>query len=60
MTKEQIEEAAALLYQRNVPVGPKWAQLGDVTRSVWIERVGRDSSTENRASQMRTHPNSLS
>ena len=33
------EAAAKYLYDRCQAVKPSWAQLGDVTRSVWIERA---------------------
>ena len=35
-----LEALAAELYtEAAVPQGPPWDQLGDVTRSVWIERA---------------------
>lgn len=34
---------AEMMYtERCVPQGPPWAQLGDVTRAVWIERAMAD------------------
>lgn len=34
----EVERLACQLYtQRCTPQGPPWAQLGDVTRGVWLE-----------------------
>lgn len=36
----EVERLACALYtQRCVPQGPPWGQLGDVTRSVWLEKA---------------------
>lgn len=42
MTPQQKEEAARALYERNVIVGPSWDQLGDITKSTWLEDVERN------------------
>lgn len=40
MTPEQRDHEAALLYEDRIAErGPRWSQLGEVTRSVWIEYV---------------------
>lgn len=41
MTPQEKEAAAQALYERGVPIGPSWDQLGSVTKSVWIEDVER-------------------
>jgi hypothetical protein len=39
--REALERRARELYERVGPHGvPAWSQLGDVTRSVWLERAG--------------------
>lgn len=36
----EVEALAAQMYtQRCVPQGPPWDQLGEVTRSVWLEKA---------------------
>ena len=42
LTTEEIEVRAKALYDRCPSVKPTWEQLGDVTRSVWRERVQPD------------------
>lgn len=40
MTPEELDQEAAMLYgQRVQERGPRWEQLGDVTKSVWREYV---------------------
>lgn len=41
MTDAELEAAAKALYDAGGgrPSAPAWEQLGDVTRSVWLERV---------------------
>lgn len=39
MNREETEAAARALYDACPSVKPNWDQLGDVTRSVWRERV---------------------
>ncbi len=41
-TPEEIDRRAHALYDRCPTVKPLWEQLGDVTRSVWRERVRPD------------------
>lgn len=38
-TAEAIEQRARALYDACTTVKPAWDQLGDITRSVWRERV---------------------
>lgn len=38
----EIVQRARELYNESVPVGPKWEQLGDVTKGVWIERAMKE------------------
>jgi hypothetical protein len=35
----ELELMAKALYESKVPVGPSWEQLGNVTKSVWLERA---------------------
>ena len=45
MTPE-LEQLAEMLYAQRVQErGPAWNQLGDVTRSVWLERALFDVPT---------------
>lgn len=39
MCNEEIEQTARKMYDACPTVKPDWSQLGDVTRSVWIEMV---------------------
>ena len=39
MEKEELERLAEKLYNACSSVKPTWRQLGDVTRSVWMERA---------------------
>ena len=40
MTKAELDAAGRRLYDACRSVKPSWDQLGEVTKSVWIERVG--------------------
>ena len=44
LTTEEIEVRAKALYDLCPTVKPTWEQLGDVTRSVWRERVQADGT----------------
>lgn len=37
--EEQLERTAQRMYDACLTPKPSWAQLGDVTRSVWLERA---------------------
>lgn len=39
LTPAQLLVEAQLLYDECPTVKPTWEQLGDVTRSVWVEKV---------------------
>jgi|AntAceMinimDraft_11_1070367.scaffolds.fasta_scaffold24413_5 hypothetical protein len=41
MPREELHQKAKELYDANGgrSYGPPWEQLGDVTKSVWLERV---------------------
>jgi hypothetical protein len=39
LTPAQLLVEAQLLYEQGESVRPAWEQLGDVTRSVWTDRV---------------------
>jgi hypothetical protein len=39
LTLAQLLTEAKLLYDECPTVKPAWEQLGDVTRSVWVDRV---------------------
>ena len=42
----ELEQLAEMLYAQRVQErGPAWSQLGDVTRSVWLERALFDVPT---------------
>ena len=41
MTPQELERAARDLYERNTLSAPRWDQLGETTKSVWREEVGR-------------------
>ena len=54
MTPAELELVAKALYESRDTVAPKWGQLGDVTRSVWIGYVlagQRPPTTENHDEQ---------
>jgi hypothetical protein len=36
---EELDTEAMLLYEQCLTPKPSWEQLGETTRSVWIERV---------------------
>ena len=39
LTPEDLEREARLLYDQCPTVKPDWEQLGEVTKSVWVEKV---------------------
>ena len=39
LTPEQVLAEAEALYEECQTVKPRWDQIGDVTRSVWIDMV---------------------
>ena len=46
MTPEEIEARAQALYEALSVPRPRWAQLGEATRSVWRERAAQESSRQ--------------
>jgi hypothetical protein len=39
LTPEEVLREAELLYDECPTVKPRWDQLGEVTKSVWVEKV---------------------
>lgn len=42
MKAAELTAAAKALYERSIISAPSWEQLGDTTRSVWLERAAAD------------------
>lgn len=46
LTPEQLLQEAELLYDQCPTVKPRWDQLGEVTKSVWVEKVKNGERAE--------------